>query len=111
MFNSKFLFIAVSFFSSSSCISLISVMFFGVAFSFFYFFMCILVFFTLRLISLIFKKISMGHYHTSSPENGKNYKRHVCIICGRRVYEKFMLKSKDSKRDLYRCRHCAKKPD
>jgi len=53
----------------------------------------------------------MGHYHTSSPENGKNYKRHVCIICGRRVYEKFMLKSKDSKRDLYRCRHCAKKPD
>lgn len=32
----------------------------------------------------------MGYFHTSSPENGRNRKRHVCLFCGRHREERFM---------------------
>lgn len=45
----------------------------------------------------------MGYYHTSSPENGGNSNRHICPLCGRRVYEKFMRRDMRTSSGVYIC--------
>ena len=34
----------------------------------------------------------MGHYHTTSPENGLNKKRGICVFCGRHRMQIFLEK-------------------
>jgi len=48
----------------------------------------------------------MGYFHTNSPENGLNKKRHICLKCKRNRMEIFMIRINSWHQGQWQCRQC-----